>query len=462
MRNEKKLLALPFVCMIGFWGCEHFSIESQIPSAVTPLAGGETTVFDNTSQAFSLPASNLTGVSLGKHFDGDAAFEDEFVAAPAAVNSGLGPVFNSNSCVSCHPGDGRGRPPFFGQAPVSIFLRISIPGVAPSGSGGPNPVPGFGAQLFDKSLFGVTPMATFSIEYVEQGGSFDDGEVYSLRAPTYRIQNPYQPMPSNVMTSPRVALPVFGRGLLEAISENTLLFLADEADANTDGISGRANYVWDYSTGARAIGRFGWKANNPTLLQQVAGAYHGDMGVTNPLFQIESSFGAPQFDGKTDDPEIDEEILEVATFYMQTLAVPARRNFSDPLVQRGEKLFEQAHCSGCHIPQLATGSLANVPEVSNQTIFPYTDLLLHDMGESLADNRPDYLADGREWRTPPLWGIGLTERVNGHTFFLHDGRARNFIEAIMWHGGEAEPSKENFRRLTKNDRTALVAFLESL
>jgi CxxC motif-containing protein (DUF1111 family) len=305
-------------------------------------------------------------------------------------------------------------------------------------------------------------MGKLEVTYVEVVETFADGEPYSLRVPTYWIVDPYRALPGDVRVSPRVAPPVFGRGLLEAIDDASLLALADENDADGDGISGRPNYVWDYATSSVRVGRFGLKASNPSLRQQVAGAYRGDIGVTNPYFPVESSHGTDLWDGVDDEPEIDEATLAVATFYVQTLAVPARRDVGNLTVRRGERLFADAKCTACHVPSLTTGALPDVPEVSNQTIFAYTDLLLHDMGEGLADDRDDFAANGREWRTPPLWGIGLTYTVNGHTFFLHDGRARGFMEAVMWHGGEAEASREFVRQLSRADRKALVAFLESL
>jgi len=343
----------------------------------------------------------------------------------------------------------------------SMFLRISVPGVNPQ-TGGPLPVPGFGTQLFDKAVFGVQPEATFDVSYAEEPGQFSDGMPYSLRRPTYRIIDPYMPLPPDVMMSPRVAPPVFGRGLLEALSEATILSLADEGDSDGDRISGKPNYVWDPVSQTTVLGRFGLKANNPSLLMQSAGAYNGDIGITTSILPVESSHGQAQYDSTADDPELADDILEAVTFYTQTLAVPARRDLDDPKATRGEQLFSEAKCTGCHTPVLRTGDLPGVPSVSNQTIRPYTDMLLHDMGEGLADHRPDFLADGFEWRTPPLWGIGLTLVVNGHTNFLHDGRARNLTEAILWHGGEAEESREFFRTLPQADREAMLAFLNSL
>ncbi|MCB0711785.1 MAG: thiol oxidoreductase [Ignavibacteriae bacterium] len=425
------------------------------------LSGGATTILNANSNAFSTPAPNLSGSQLDLHAKGDAEFESKFVAAPAEVYGGLGPVFNSNSCVSCHVRDGRGRPPFVGEEASQMLMRISLPGSDPI-TGEPLPVPGYGTQLFDKSIFGKRPQGKFRVDWAEISGTYGDGTSYTLRKPLYAITDAYRPMPSNMLYSPRVAPPVFGGGLLEAIPESAILANADPSDANGDGISGKANYVWNVEQSSKSVGRFGWKANTPTLLQQTAAAYRNDMGITSPYFPVESAFGSEQDDGHGDDPEISMKTLEAVTFYVQTLAVPARRNVRDETVRRGEVLFANLGCASCHVPSFQTGVLTNVPEVSNQRIYPYTDLLLHDVGEELADRRPDFDADGREWRTPPLWGIGLTSIVNGHTFFLHDGRARSLAEAILWHGGEAEAAREGFRTIAKEDREALITFLESL
>jgi len=210
------------------------------------------------------------------------------------------------------------------------------------------------------------------------------------------------------------------------------------------------------------MGRFGWKAEQPNVLQQTAGAYVEDMGITNPLFPHESCQGQPQCDPHADDPEITDSILHATAFYVRTLAVPARRATQDPQVVRGQELFTQAQCDRCHVPMQRTAVNVAFPEMSDQTIFPYTDLLLHDMGPGLADGRPTYSADGQEWRTPPLWGIGLTQVVNGHQNFLHDGRARSLLEAVLWQGGEAEHAREAVRAMTASEREALIAFLNSL
>jgi len=264
------------------------------------------------------------------------------------------------------------------------------------------------------------------------------------------------------MYSARMAPPVHGLGLLEQIDESTLLSFSDENDLNGDGISGKPNYAWDDKQQKMMIGRFGWKCEAPTLDQQVAGAYNEDMGITSYILKRESSYGQAQYDNYHDEPEVPDSIINSVIFYIRTLAVPARRKIADPAVVRGKEIFAEAKCVSCHIQTAKTKTDVRFPEASNQTIHAYTDLLLHDMGSGLADNRPTYNATGTEWRTPPLWGIGLTQIVNGHNYFLHDGRARSLMEAVMWHGGEAQQSVNYVKGLSSSDRDALVAFLKSL
>ena len=439
------------------------AVESTPVFLTSDLSGGETTIFDASSHAFSIPAPNLSDAALAKHLEGDVEFEAVFVTAPAVVNPGLGPIYNNVSCINCHSRDGRGRPPGADEGLVSLLFRLSLPKAEDSIAGKPpTPVPGFGTQLNNRAIVEAHPEGKVKIEYTEQPLTTADGTRVHLRHPNYTVTEAYQPLPENVEVSPRVAPAVFGLGLLEAIPENAILAYADEADIDGDGISGKPNYVWDVVAKRYTLGRFGWKANQPTLLQQVAAAYNDDMGITTSLFSTENSAGQSQLTEHSVTPEVSDEILEVVTFYVQTLAVPARRDVDNPQVKHGEQLFAEAQCASCHVPTLRTGVLAGVPSVSNQTIHPYTDLLLHDMGPDLADNRPDFHANGREWRTPPLWGIGLVRRVNGHTNFLHDGRARDLMEAILWHGGEAEASRQAVEQMSKTERDALIAFLESL
>ena len=466
MKHFQSLLSIILSVPILLSACDSESpvaVESTPVFSTSEFSGGETTVFDASSHAFSIPAPNLSTAALAKHLEGDVEFEAVFVTAPAVVNPGLGPIYNNVSCINCHSRDGRGRPPGIDEGLVSLLFRLSLPKAEDSVAGKPpTPVPGFGTQLNNRAIVEANPEGKVKIEYIEQTLTTADGTRVHLRHPNYTLTETYQPLPENVEVSPRVAPAVFGLGLLEAIPENAILAYADEADIDGNGISGKPNYVWDVVAQRYTLGRFGWKANQPTLLQQVAAAYNDDMGITTSLFSVENSAGQSQLTEHSVTPEVSDEILEVVTFYVQTLAVPARRDIDDPQVKQGEQLFAEAQCANCHVPTLRTSVLAGVPSVSNQTIHPYTDLLLHDMGPDLADNRPDFHASGREWRTPPLWGIGLVQRVNGHTNFLHDGRARDLMEAILWHGGEAEASRQTVKQMSKAERDALITFLESL
>ncbi|MFM2048887.1 MAG: hypothetical protein RI955_1435 [Bacteroidota bacterium] len=425
------------------------------------LSGGTQTIFDASAGAFGHGFENLNAIAEFNHEVGDASFEATFITAPSKVNAGLGPLFNSVSCISCHGGDGRGRPPLYDGDPAAALLyRLSMPGADVHGA--PLPVSGFGGQLQGKATFGNQPEAIVTVTYTEQTFQFADGEIYKLRTPQYNFTQPYISMPSGFLFSPRIAPPVFGLGLLENISEADILANADENDVNGDGISGKANYVWDVKSQSKKIGKFGWKLNQPNLLQQAAGAYNGDMGITTSIFPVENSFGQPQYDGLNDDYELSDSLLQATAFYTQTLQVPARRNVGDAQVQMGKKVFADANCNKCHQPVMYTATDVSRPFLSHQRIQPFTDLLLHDMGNGLADNRPDFLANGKEWRTAPLWGIGLTEIINGHNNFLHDGRARSLMEAVMWHDGEAMNSKNKVQQMSKTQRDALVAFLKSL
>lgn len=454
---KKTVLAIG--CVILILSCNE-NDDNSLRKLEGEKAGGETTVFVRTSQAFGLPASNLSTEHLDKHLLGDVGFEAQFVANPAPRNGGLGPVFNNISCNGCHPSDGRASFPENINSLSGLFYKISVPGT--DEHGGPVPVPGFGKQLQHQSLYGFQAEGKMNVTFQEQKVLLADGTNVSLQKPGYSIVSPYLPLPGNVMISPRIGMPVFGLGLLEAIPEAAILANADPDDRDKDEISGKANYVWDPVTGTTMLGRFGWKAGTPNVLVQTAGAFNEDMGLTNYLKPVESSADQTNGDPTSVSPEASRDLLENVVFYSLTLGVPAGRNFDNPDVIAGREIFEQLKCATCHIPSFTTGNYEGIPEISNQKIYPYTDMLLHDMGDDLADNRPEFLASGREWKTRPLWGIGLTAITSGHTSFLHDGRARNITEAILWHGGEAEKSRDDFKKLSAKDREMLLEFLQSL
>ena len=440
------------------------SLNSFAPTA---LSGGSTTTYLDTREAFSAPLANLDPSRLRSFAFGRHLFRRNWVIAPASVESldGLGPTFNRVSCSGCHLKDGRGRPPKGPEEPMkAMVVRLSVPGVGENGA--PVPHPNYGSQLQDKGILGVPKEGRATIRYREIPGAFADGQPYSLRAPIYEFSElNHGPLGHDAMYSPRVAPATHGLGLLEAIEEKVIEALADPGDIDGDGISGRVNRVWDPVAKRVALGRFGWKANVATLYQQVAGAAAADMGITTSLFPTQNCPVAQTECESAPDggmPELDDERLERLVLYARALAVPARRDIEELTVRRGEALFVSAGCTRCHMQNLRTGSRAAIPELAGQSIHPYTDLLLHDMGEGLADGRPDFDASGQEWRTPPLWGIGLVQRVNLHRFFLHDGRARGLMEAVLWHGGEAVTAREVVRLMPEDDRNALITFLRSL
>jgi CxxC motif-containing protein (DUF1111 family) len=442
-----------------------FRYSSAVEST-EEFSGGAATVFDDSRNAFTFPAPNLTPAHRTQFFVGNSFFNQNWVAAPAtpATRDGVGPLFVTRSCSACHFKDGRSAPPASGAAVETMVVRLAMPGSG--GHDGLVPDPVYGAQLQTSAIPRVRAEGSVIVKYELIEGEFSDGEKFVLRRPVFSLANlGYGPLADNIAISPLVSPAVIGLGLLEAVPEDALRRFADEKDSNGDGISGRLNVVWEASSQRFVPGRFGWKAEQPSVRQQAAAAFNGDMGLTTTVFPNPNQTAA-QSECDTfpsgGDPEVTDQIFEAVVNYSRTLAVPARRDWNNPLVRRGEKLFHQMNCSACHVPELKTGDVPDMPELAHQTIRPYTDLLLHDLGEGLSDQRKVFEAGGRERRTAPLWGIGLVKTVNRHTYFLHDGRARDLSEAILWHGGEAERSKVEFRNLNRNDREAVVRFLESL
>lgn len=459
MCNKKLLLIGILLASAPLTWAESSRLADSLP-------GGEGSVNNHTMDAYSLPMTNLSRAHKKKFVMGRSLFRQNWVAAPSSVPSvqGLGPTFNTVSCVACHKGDGRGRPPYDAkEEAVSILLRLSVPGKTPHGA--PQPVPHYGDQLNNHGITGVPAEGTFSVSFEDVHGQYPDGEKFTLTQPTYKISDlAFGELPKDVMVSPRAAPPIFGLGLLEMIPEQDLL-KNTRSKPDENGIQGKANYVWDVTKKKKMIGRFGVKANQPSVMQQNAGALLGDMGITSPLFPDQNCPPEQKECVKAfrpEKPEVSAKDLDFLTSYVRTLAVPTARKLTESEIVLGRQLMDKALCTQCHIPSFKTGVDKEFPELSNQTIFPYTDLLLHDMGEELADHRPDFEATGREWRTPPLWGIGLTKTVNNHTRFMHDGRARNLEEAILWHNGEAKKSKELFMSFKKQDRASLIKFVESL
>ncbi|GAA3545218.1 di-heme oxidoredictase family protein [Zobellella aerophila] len=434
--------------------------------------GGDTTTDKTGANAFSMPASNLSFEERLDFSVGNSFFRNPWVVAPATTDArdGLGPLFNTNACQSCHIKDGRGHPPeHAGDNAVSMLVRLSIPATAADleflKTQGVVPEPVYGGQLQDMAIPGAVPEGKLIIDYRAESVRLQGGALVELRHPILHIGDPgYGPLRPDTLLSARIAPPMIGLGLLEAITPADILVGEDADDSNGDGISGRANRVWDHTRQQTVLGRFGWKAGQPDLRQQNAGAFAGDMGLSSALFGADDCTLAQdcgRFPG-AGEQEVTDTVLDAVTFYSRHLAVPARRNMEDPRVRQGEQLFLAAGCGSCHTPSYLTGEHGS-PTLSRQRIYPYTDLLLHDMGEGLADNRPEFLADGREWRTPPLWGLGYAAEVaGGKAYYLHDGRARSLLEAVLWHGGEAERAKQTVIAMSDNERERLLAFLESL
>ncbi len=426
------------------------------------LLGGDGTIFDDGSESFAYPARKFWVARRGPLQKGHGIFKPNWVAAPASPqgNDGLGPTYNAISCSGCHNNNGRGAPPQSDSDPfLGLLLRLSINGGADQ-HGRPMGDPNYGDQLNPYGILGVPGEGTPSVAYAEMPGSYADGESYSLRQPTYSIGAlAFGPLASGIQIGPRLAPQTIGLGLLEAVDESTILGFAATN-------SGQPNYVWDDGQQQMALGRFGWKANQPSLEQQTMAASRNDLGITDSLYPTENCpaaqtacVNAPM---SMTEPNLEPLKQDGIIEHALGLAVPARRNLGDQSALRGEQLFEKIGCASCHIPKMVTGQLADWPELSGQTIRPFTDLLLHDMGPDLDDHRPDFQASGNQWRTPPLWGLGLVQSLDGYLFLLHDGRARGFEEAILWHAGEGESAKEAFSALSKSDRAAVVAFLSSL
>lgn len=531
-REKWSNVAIIITSSILISGCNSSSsdetekVKPQVAYTHVSKLGGDASAIgaSDSGHGFSTPMPNLTDEELEKHFAGDAHFETIFTTAPNNEHpdlDGLGPAFNNQDCNSCHQRDGRPSTITLAKdqerillgSEAGIFLRISIDdGECVNPSSDNNycknvGVDGFGTQLFHRGVLKARDdwqenpfigQADVYISYEYSTAEYSDGSTLELKKPVFTIEQPYDVnaesrlnsaiLQADVRYSPRNGMPVFGLGLLELISDTDILALADESDANSDGISGRPNWVFDPVKAKNndpipvSLGRFGWKASTPSVRVQSLGALRGDMGVTNPLFPDESIANTPLHESylartgfvdtgidEQGNTEVGQAFSDDVVFYAETLAVPVRRNIENESVIAGAQLFTQINCTGCHQPDFttATGTLLlgglSAPEaLKGQHIYPFTDMLLHNLGEGLADNRRDFTATGAEWKTRPLWGIGLTKTVNPAAGFLHDGRAATIEEAILWHGGEAEQSKNDFMALVKAERQSLIDFVMSL
>lgn len=480
----------------------HQPAEAPLPPSGETLSGGDATVFETTASVFEKHSANLKSSQGIRDFNlGNDFFKNPWVPnrSSTSLRDGLGPHFNNNACQDCHIRDGRGHAPSVsatedGTDFSSMLIRAARSQITTEdrelmlagmrANVGDNAV---GGQLQQHAIAGIQVESALRVSYRDVDMAYSDGHTVTLRKPSWHLISRYKDagfdFDSDTIFSARVAPPMIGLGLLMLIPEEQIIANEDVHDTNNDGISGKANRVWSLEKQSVALGRFGWKAGQPSIIEQAAGAFLGDMGLTSRLHPTENCLShhtdclqAPTGNGdstQTYDYEVSDQVLNRVAFYSAHLGVPARRHVDDANVQLGKQLFKDAHCDACHIQQWQTGSSDEFPELSNQVIYPYTDLLLHDLGPELADFTHDsqpansdtlyeYRATTAEWRTPPLWGIGLAQTVDPKATFLHDGRARTVMEAVLWHGGEAEAARDAVLQFNASERAALNAFLMSL
>jgi CxxC motif-containing protein (DUF1111 family) len=477
-----KLIARGLIAaiFISLQGCSDNSAQALIDIKEQVNAGGIASVGYQPFARFDLPAPTLTNENKSLFYAGRALAHQPWVKAPTSTTArdGLGPIFNARSCLGCHLSGGRGRmPEDESDGLFTAFVRLSVPGN--NLHTGVTPEPSYGDQLQTQSVglfsqLGLTipegelaPEADVRVRWHYDNIRLADGGTVERRRPELLItQLSDGPLHPESLTSLRNAPGMFGMGLIAAIPQTDIDGLADPLDANNDGISGRRNQVWNPVTQTTEPGRFGWKANRPDLPTIIASAFAGDIGITNPIFpnqpcsSIQVSCQQQPNGNDKDGFELPHDLLELTVNFVRDTAVPKARVNEHHI--EGRDAFISVGCQHCHQPSFTTQAMAGLPHLSEQKIWPYSDFLLHDMGEELADDRTDFLASGREWRTAPLWGIGLQRKVAQRLSLLHDGRARSVEEAILWHGGEAQSAKEKYMALPQVLRRELVIFVEAL
>ncbi|MEH6344000.1 MAG: di-heme oxidoredictase family protein [Bermanella sp.] len=450
------------------------------------LPGGQTTVTPSNRISFDFPAANLPADQKTQFHAGKALAQQPWVKAPTITLSrdGLGPLYNARTCLACHVNGGKGDIPTDPNIPVfSSLIKLSLPGQDKQHGVIAHPVYGEQIQGQSTSLAhqlrhlpsakslakNVEPEAYVHIKWQQKTFNYPDQTKIILKSPTPIFKNlGYGEINDDTLIGIRTAPSIHGMGLIELIPQAQISALSDEQDKNVDGISGRTNQVWDVETQSTVAGRFGLKANKPTLLMTVAGAFANDLGISNPLFKNQpcTSAQATCLSAATGNNENGVELnqaqLDLVVDFNRNLAPLKARNLDSQIALEGRELFYKTGCNQCHNPSFKTQKSERLPHLSNQIIWPYSDFLLHDLGRELADNRPDFKASGSEWRTPPLWGIGLHDKVNGSQALLHDGRASTIEEAILWHGGEAQFIKNAFINLNKKERESLILFVNSI
>lgn len=472
----------------------HKSLAAKVPAIAESekLPGGATSVSYRPFASFIKPAANLPQNQRAEFHAGKALARQPWIKAPTVTHArdGLGPLYNARTCLGCHTNGGKGQMPETADERLfAALVRVSLPGA--DGVHGVVAEPVYGEQLQSQSvalfhqlgdrvpiddrsrIVEAPPEAYIYVDWQRRDFVYPDGSSVELRYPKLRIENlGYGALHAKTLVSLRIAPAIHGLGLLELIEQGSIDLRADAEDANSDGISGRVNQVWDLERQKTVPGRFGWKANRSSLNTVTAAAFAGDIGISNPLFPdqpcSQAQIKCQQTANGNDEEnvELPAHLLDLTVEFIRNIGVPKQRsnksNTGSGEFAASRALFYQTGCADCHTPSHNTAHSAAHPHLSQQVIWPYTDLLLHDMGPDLADGRPDYLATGSEWRTPPLWGTGLNKSVNGNVFFLHDGRAQSVEQAILWHGGEAKASQQRFVILNKEQRQALLRFVEAI
>jgi CxxC motif-containing protein (DUF1111 family) len=477
LRISVKLLAI--FSIINLMGCSDVQVPELQQSEHSP--GGSMTVKRLKTLSYIHPGSSVTPMQKLNFWSGFSFFRDPWVISPSSTKSrdGLGPLFNTRSCISCHDAGSRGPLSPEGESlPSSLVIKFGKLSTKIADKSLSLVDPNYGDQLQPRSILYKHPTlqdtmqgeASLQLSYQTTKGRYADGSEYELRKPSYHLTNlAYGEMASHIGLTPRFAPNIFGAGLLDAIDNKDLLAQEDISDSNDDGISAKYNRVPNVKTGVLEIGRFGLKANHPNLAQQIGAAFRNDIGITNSFFPTEACTEIQRNCIKTaklttakDSLEINDKLFSLVLTFNRLLGVPPARDLNGELQRKGREHFYLLGCQQCHQPSYQTDKNYPVTELANQRIWPYSDLALHDMGEGLADNVIDHKASGQEWRTAPLWGIGLQSTTTRRTEFLHDGRARSISEAILWHGGEAAPAQQKFIQLTRLERKELITFLQSI
>ena len=480
LNKTKYLTLLTFVFLASCEDDEGLDVvDIEVPDGYA-LSAGTSTNFLSSSYAYDTEADWVSGKNLVRFHNGDKLY-DNVRTSSSEYGGGLGPVYAGYSCGSCHRNAGKTKPAVWTQnskgeygSGDTGFSSMLVYVTRKNGAFFQD----YGRVIHDQSIYGVKAEGKLRVDWRYEKGTFPDGEEYELACPTYTITDWYADSirPEDLFCTVRVPLRHVGMGQMMAIDRSEIESLAAKSNYPEYGISGRCNYITE--RGMKQLGLSGNKAQHADLTVELG--FSSDMGCTNSRYPEEICEGQSQMTQGSmmglayDQLDVSTEDMEDIDLYMHCLSVPARRNVNNRTVYRGEQKFYEAKCHLCHVTTLHTqargATLLNgtqLPWLGKQTIHPYSDFLLHDMGSEimgvgLNDNYVSGLARGNEWRTTPLWGIGLQERVNGHTYFLHDGRARNLTEAILWHGGEGEASKRLFMKMSSDDRKALIRFLESL